>query len=129
MTPFWRSPLAPYAMALITIFIWGATPLATQIAVASIDSSIVGMMRTVAAAALIAPVALLLRFPLPPDRAGWLALCVSALAGFVGYTLLFTVGLKHTSTTHAALILASAPVFTGLIGFGSMAFGQKPHGG
>ena len=39
------------------------------------------------------------------------------MGGFVGFPLLFTLGVHHTSTTHAALILAAAPVLTGLIGF------------
>lgn len=75
------------------------------------------MLRTVIAAVILLPSALLLRLPPPKDREGWIALCVSTLAGFVGYTLLFTVGVKLTSTTHAALILAAAPIFTGFIGF------------
>lgn len=107
----------PYSVAFIAIIVWGATPAATQIAVAGIDSATVGMLRTVIAAVILLPSALLLRLPRPKDREGWIALCVSALAGFVGYTLLFTVGVKLTSTTHAALILGAAPIFTGFIGF------------
>jgi drug/metabolite transporter (DMT)-like permease len=53
----------------------------------------------------------------PRDRECWIAVLVSAFAGFVGYTILFTVGQKFTSTAHAALILAAAPIFTGFIGF------------
>ena len=107
----------PNFVAFIAIIVWGATPAATQIAVAEIDAATVGMLRTVIAAAILLPSALLLRLPRPKDREGWIALCVSALAGFVLYTLLFTVGVKLTSTTHAALILAAAPIFTGFIGF------------
>ena len=109
--------LLPYLAAFVAIVVWGATPPATQIAVAGIDSATVGMLRTVIAAAILLPSALLLRLPGPKDRESWIALCVVALAGFVGFSLLFTVGVKLTSTTHAALILAAAPVFTGLIGF------------
>jgi drug/metabolite transporter (DMT)-like permease len=81
------------------------------------DAVTVGMLRTVIAAVILFPLALLLRFPIPRDRECWIAVIVSALAGFVGFTLLFTVGQKFTSTAHAALILASAPIFTGFIGF------------
>jgi drug/metabolite transporter (DMT)-like permease len=35
--------------------------------------------------------------------------------GFVGFTLLFSYGVQRTSASHAALIIASAPVFTGVI--------------
>ena len=39
----------------------------------------------------------------------------SALGGFVLFPVLFTLGLRDTSASHAALILASLAVFTGLI--------------
>lgn len=107
----------PYFIACITIILWGATPAATQIAVRGIDSATVGMLRTVIAAIILLPFAILLKLPRPKDKESWLALSVSSLAGFVGYTLLFTIGLKLTATTHAALILAAAPIFTGFIGF------------
>jgi drug/metabolite transporter (DMT)-like permease len=111
------SSALPNFVAFIAIIVWGATPAATQIAVTEIDSATVGMLRTVIAAVILLPSALLLRLPRPKDREGWIALCVSALAGFVLYTLLFTVGVKLTSTTHAALILTASPIFTGFIGF------------
>ena len=109
--------LRPYLVAAIALGVWGATPAVTQLAVAGIDAVSVGMLRTIIAAAIVLPLAALLRLPRPADRGGWAALAVSSLAGFVGYTLLYTIGQKLTSTAHAALILASAPILTGFIGF------------
>jgi drug/metabolite transporter (DMT)-like permease len=43
-----------------------------------------------------------------------LALAGSALGGFVLFPLLFSIGLHLTTASHAALILATTPVFTGL---------------
>jgi len=106
-----------WVAAFFAIILWGATPAATQIAVTAIDATIVGVLRTILASLILLPVAFMMRLPRPNDKASWEALSVSAFAGFVGYTLLFTIGLKYTSTTHAALILAASPVFTGLIGF------------
>jgi len=100
----------------VAIILWGATPAATLIAVEGIDAVTVGLVRTVTAALILFPLALFLKLPTPNDRECWIDLVTSALTGFAGYTLLFTVGQKFTSTAHAALILASAPIFTGLIG-------------
>jgi len=106
----------PYLLASVAIILWGATPAATRIAVEGIDAVTVGLLRSVTAGLILFPLALLLRLPRPTDRKCWVDVIASALTGFVGYTLLYTVGQKFTSTAHAALILASAPVFTGLIG-------------
>ena len=106
----------PYLLATVAIILWGATPAATRLAVEGIDPVTVGLVRTVIAALILFPFALLLGLPTPTDKKGWIDVLVSALTGFSGYTLLYTVGQKFTSTAHAALILASAPIFTGLIG-------------
>ena len=106
----------PYLLASVAIILWGATPAATRLAVEGIDPVTVGLVRTVIAALILFPFALLLGLPTPTDKKCWIDVLVSALTGFSGYTLLYTVGQKFTSTAHAALILASAPIFTGLIG-------------
>lgn len=69
------------------------------------------------------PLALALRLALPVTRGGWVLLVTSALGGFVLFPVLFTLGLRDTSASHAALILASLAVFTGLI---AAAFERKP---
>jgi drug/metabolite transporter (DMT)-like permease len=107
----------PYAVAAIALVVWAATPAITRIAVNGIDSLAVGLLRTTLAAVILFPLALIMRLPLPKGRAGWLALAVSALMAFVGYTLLFTVAIQLTSTAHVALIVTTAPIFTSLIGF------------
>ncbi len=73
------------------------------------------MLRTVLTALIALPLALALRLALPATRGGWALLVTSALGGFVLFPVLFTLGLRDTSASHAALILASLPVFTGLI--------------
>ncbi|MBI5877928.1 MAG: DMT family transporter [Chloroflexi bacterium] len=107
----------PYIIGFIAITFWGGTPPATQVAVAGIDALDVGMLRTVLAGALLLPLGLLLRLPRPSNRQGWTELAASAIGGSIGFTLLFSLGVKLTSTAHAALIIAAAPVLTGFIGF------------
>jgi len=106
----------PWAAGTVAIFIWAATPAATKYAVSDIDAVTVGMLRTVMVGLAILPAVMLLRLPLPRDRTGWGLLLISTASGFIGFPLLFSLALAHTSTAHAALVLALAPVLTGLIG-------------
>ena len=102
---------------MVAILIWGATPPVTRIAVIGIDGETVGLLRTILAAVIVIPALLIFRLPRPSGGHQWFALLIAAVPGFVGYPLLFSIGMEHTSTAHAALIIASAPVFTGIIGF------------
>ncbi len=45
-----------FAAAAVAIAIWGATPVVTKIAVGAVDPLIVGMLRTLLAAAVTAPI-------------------------------------------------------------------------
>ena len=108
--------LLPWAAGMVTILIWGATPAATKFAVAEINPFLVGILRTVLAGLAVVPAVLLLRLPLPAEGAGWRLLAISSASGFIGFPLLFSMALAHTSTAHAALVLAFAPILTGLIG-------------
>lgn len=103
-----------FLAAVPAIIMWGATPAATAITVDEIDPLGAGVLRTVLAAAIVVPVALMLRLPLPRGRGQWGLLLMSGFGGFAGFTLLFSYGLSLTSTAHAALILAGLPIVAGL---------------
>jgi len=111
-----RSTLAPMAAALAVMVVWGGTPLLTKLAVAEMDPLAVGVLRTVLAGVLAWPLALAMRCALPVDRRGRVLLAVSGLAAFVVFPLVFSFGQQRTSALHAALILATLPVFTSLFG-------------
>ena len=108
-----RSSLAPIVAAGLIMVIWGATPVATRLAVADLDPVHVGLLRTVFAGLLALPIALALRQPLPKDRRGFLLLAVSAASGFIVFPLLYSVGQRDTSAMHGGMILAALPIFTG----------------
>lgn len=107
---------AAYGAAGFSILIWGATPAATWVAAAEIDPLTTGVLRTVMAAAAALPAALVARLPWPANGDDWLLLLTSAAAGFIVFPLLFNVAVPMTSTSHAALVISSAPVFTGSFG-------------
>jgi drug/metabolite transporter (DMT)-like permease len=104
---------AAIAAASAAVLIWGGTPIATRLAVETLDPAMVGMLRTLLAA-LLAPVLLLvLRVPTPAGGTRPL-LAFAGLCAFVLFPVLFSVGIDYTTASHAALILAMQPVFTAL---------------
>jgi drug/metabolite transporter (DMT)-like permease len=84
-------------------------------AVGALDPLAVGLLRTELAT--VAAVALILaaRMTVPRGVRLWGGLAVSALGGFVIFPILFSFGMAHTSAGHGALLIATAPLFTGLI--------------
>lgn len=108
-----RSSLAPIVTAGMIMIIWGATPVATRLAVADLSPIHVGLLRTVFAGLLALPIALALRQPLPKDRRGFLLLAISAASGFIVFPLLYSIGQRDTSAMHGGMILAALPIFTG----------------
>jgi drug/metabolite transporter (DMT)-like permease len=108
-----RSSLAPILIAGLIMIVWGATPVATRLAVVDLDPLFVGLLRTVFAGVLALPIALALRQSLPQDRRGWLLLIVSGAAGFIVFPLLYSFGQRDTSAMHGGMILAALPIFTG----------------
>ena len=99
----------------ITVVLWGASPVAAKIAVSSLSPMMVAILRTVIGGLIALPLAILLRIPLPADKAQRRLLVLSGFCGFVAFPVLFTLGILHTSANHASMILAGLPVFTGLI--------------
>ncbi len=97
------------------VVLWGATPLATKVAVADLDPLAVGLLRTLLAGIAALPLILFGRVKPPKSGRGRAYLAVSALGGFVVFPLLFSFGLELTSAGHAALLLGVLPVLTGLI--------------
>ena len=96
------------------VLIWGGTPIATRIAVDTIDPATVGMLRTLLAA-LAAPLLLLaLRLPVPARDRTRPLLAFAGLCAFALFPVLFSVGIGYTTASHAGLILAMQPVFTAL---------------
>jgi drug/metabolite transporter (DMT)-like permease len=110
-----RTALAVLAAAGFAISIWGAVPAVTKIAVQYFDPIVVGLLRTVLAGAITVPLALILRQPVPATWPGRGLLACSGFGGLVGFPILFTVGMRLTSASHGALLLASLPVFGGFI--------------
>jgi drug/metabolite transporter (DMT)-like permease len=109
-----RDP-AVLAAALAAVTLWAATPVATKVAVEALDPVAAGLLRTQLAAVAAIGLILAARMTVPRGARLWGGLAVSALGGFVIFPVLFSIGMARTSAGHGALLIATAPLFTGLI--------------
>ncbi len=75
----------------------------------------VALLRTMIGGSVAIPIAWLLGIKLPKDKQQLYLLCLSGFCGFVGFPIMFTLGVLLTSANHASMILASLPIFTGAI--------------
>ena len=107
---------AAYGAAAFAMLIWGGTPAAVRLAVDGIDPLMAGVLRTVLAAIVVLPLAFILGLPRPRGYRQWSLLLASAAGVFIGFPLLFSLGIKQTSVSHASLINAAIPLFTGVFG-------------
>ena len=105
--------LAPVIVAGLVMIVWGATPVMTKLATAEMPPLVVAMLRTALGGLAALPVIASLRQPLPRDRKRLGLLAISALAGFIVFPILYTIGQRETSAMHGGMILAALPIFTG----------------
>ncbi len=112
-----HSSMGAPVLGLGAVVLWGLTPAATELAVRTADPLVVGALRSILAAPFLALLLLWLKQRPPSGARGWGLATIAGLGGFVGFPVLFSFGLNATSTAHAALIIAAAPIVTGLIGF------------
>lgn len=103
--------------ALFAVSIWGASPAATAVAGRSISPELIGGLRSLLAGIILLPLLLRFRDRFPSTWPNRVELIASGLSGFMAYPLLLSIGVVKTSVTHASVILASAPIFTGLLSF------------
>jgi drug/metabolite transporter (DMT)-like permease len=112
-----RGGLMPLAVGWAAALLWGGSPIATRLAVLGMDPLAVGILRTVLAAAIALPLALMLRLKLP--RRERLGADARGCRGQLRVVSDFVFpGVKHTTASHAALVHASTPLFTGIIAAG-----------
>ncbi len=103
------------AGALLTVLVWGGTPIITKFGAMSVDVLSLALLRTVAALPLAVLILAVLRCPLPwYGRDKWLILALG-VTGLIGFPVLFTLGVGLTSAGHAAVVAAATPVFAGLL--------------
>ena len=99
--------------ALLAIVLWGASPVATKLGVAGMPPLAVALLRTLIGGAGALVLTLAMRLPLPAAGAQRRTLAVSSFSGFIGFPIMFSIGMGETTSNHASIILAMLPVLTG----------------
>ncbi len=108
-----RGALLPFGVAMAVMVVWGATPIVTRYALEDLDPLVVACLRTVIAGLVAVPLLHRGRHAMPPSERSRKLLVISALAGFVIFPVVYTIGQQRTSALHGVMILAVLPVFTG----------------
>ena len=106
--------MAVYGATLLAVVVWGVTPIATKVAVSTIDAVTIGVLRAVIAGPIAVALALALRLPFPKSGRDRLLLALSGITSFAIWPVLLSAGIGLTTATHAGLILALIPIVTGL---------------
>ena len=105
-----------FVAACFAVVLFALVPASTRIAGLQLDGLSIGLMRAVGAGLLTAPLLLICRLRPPNDMKDLGLLLLYAFGNFAGFPVLFSLGTQRTSGTHAALIMATMPLFIGIIG-------------
>ncbi|MDA0998236.1 MAG: DMT family transporter [Proteobacteria bacterium] len=111
-----RSLATVFAAAAFSVLVWGITPAITSFQVAEIPPIEAGILRSVVAVPLALACIWKMRLRPPSGPRVWMALLCSGFAAFAGFPVLFALGVAHTSTAHAALVMAIMPLIAGALG-------------
>ena len=120
-----RAALLPIGVAMGVMVVWGATPIVTRYALEDLEPLVVACLRTVIAGLVAIPLLRAGRHAMPRSDRSRRLLVVSALAGFVLFPIVYTIGQQRTSALHGVMILAVLPVFTGA--YAALVSRRMPH--
>lgn len=112
-----------FAWGLLGVVAFSITLPATRLAVADLDSTVVGLGRAVVAAALAGALLLATRQRVPPRRL-WLRLAVTAGGVVFGFPLLTAWALAALPSAHAAVIVGLLPAATAVMAV--LRVGERP---
>lgn len=115
---------APVIVAVLVMVVWGATPIATRLALEDLEPLVVATLRTIVAGVLAVGLIAQARLRFPSAAPTRKLLAVSGLAGFVVFPVVYTIGQARTSGLHGVMILAALPIFTGL--YASLVTRRRP---
>ncbi|MEQ8698260.1 MAG: DMT family transporter, partial [Bauldia litoralis] len=98
----------------VTLIFWSGTAIANKFAVAHIDAITAGTFRSMLAGFVALGIALALRLPFPTTSGHRLLLVYSGWVNFAIWPGMLSLGIALANASHAALIMALIPVYTGL---------------
>jgi drug/metabolite transporter (DMT)-like permease len=110
--------------ALATVFIWGATFVATKLALQEVSPATIVWLRFAMGLVVLGLVAALRRELSPPPRSDWPYFVVLGFVGVALHQWLQSNGLQTAQATTTAWIVTSIPVFIALLGW--LVLGERP---
>jgi drug/metabolite transporter (DMT)-like permease len=119
-----RVTLPPLAWAALGVLAFSFTFPATVLAERGFDPYVVGAGRSVIAALIAAACLVTVRAPLP-KRADLPGLLAVAVGCGIGFGLLSALALRHTTSTHAAVIVGLLPAATAIVAV--LRTGERPR--
>jgi drug/metabolite transporter (DMT)-like permease len=105
-----------FAAACLAVVLFALVPASTRIAGLQLDGLSIGLIRTVGAGLLTAPLLVIWRLRPPNGLKDIGLLLLYALGNFAAFPILFSLGTERTSGAHAALIMAVTPLLVAIIG-------------
>lgn len=112
-----KSKVIPYLEVTFAVVVWGATFIATKIALREVSPATIVWLRFAMGTAILGAVVVARRQFALPEKREWLYL---AMLGFIGVTFhqwLQATGLQTAKATTTAWIVATTPVFIALLGW------------
>src|SRR5581483_5168741 len=97
------------------LLIWGAGYVVNRVAATNADPLWAGVLRTLLAGVVLAPLLALFRVPPPAGRRDRLILLAAALGGAVAWPVLLSLAARSTTASRTGLISSASPVFVALI--------------
>ncbi len=97
------------------LLIWGAGYVFNKLAATNADPLLAGVLRTMLAGLVLAPLLLVFRVPPPVGTRDRLLLLVSALGGAVSWPILLSLAAEFTTASRTGLISAASPIFVAII--------------
>ncbi|RJP52863.1 MAG: DMT family transporter [Anaerolineaceae bacterium] len=112
-----KSKVIPYLEVTFAVVVWGATFIATKIALREVSPATIVWLRFAMGTAILGAVVIARRQFALPEKREWLYL---VMLGFIGVTFhqwLQATGLQTAKATTTAWIVATTPVFIALLGW------------
>lgn len=112
-----KSKIIPYLEVTFAVVVWGATFIATKIALREVSPATIVWLRFAMGTAILGAVVIARKQFALPEKREWLYL---AMLGFIGVTFhqwLQATGLQTAKATTTAWIVATTPVFIALLGW------------
>ncbi|GAB1472353.1 DMT family transporter [Chloroflexota bacterium] len=112
-----KTKIIPYLEALFAVLIWGATFIATKIALGEVSPATIVWMRFGMGTAILGIVVIARKQFALPQKSEWLYFAMLGFLGVAFHQWLQATGLQTAKATTTAWIVATTPVFIALLGW------------